>query len=599
LAQKLTIYKAGLGFLVGVDIYDCVLVINTTEALHAFSKLRCTLGGEVSVAAGPVGMGGVLDTEVHKRQAPIFTYMKSRGFYAGVQVDGTIVIERTDENARFYNTPDISVRDIMEGKVRHPPYETRRLLETIKAAQGDTDIDESLLPDGPSPADNEIASPTNHVFGVPDAEDDDPYGVLALENAGVEIKEAGTKVRPSSDVFSFAPSPSSPIYATFNRRSMDNRSISQWSSRRGSLLSFSEKPEKPAMVDISTQTDADGPASQTSVSRTSSLRSPTIMETVDEKRPIGEETDKHMSMKSIESELHSPTIQINGHSRTLSDGINGVHKPISLPPALPPRNRNSEPAEKQFTNGFVNVPLTSNHDSSKASSTNEMSDLKATNEVSTSTETAPFSPKEDKQEDKPSDAIEKATSHAPEVVNASKEEGPIAHVEDHNADADAELSDDDIDDSAEIIDMQNTPVQVHKIQSVQRVQRPQAPIVTNAGAARLVTVSKPVAPKLPPRSPFRTQRSQLNLNSTEPPTPTSETAASGDRSRTPSPPKRFSVDSEISARSVESVSSSIAKLRGALDDDDDDGIPQKRGAVSSKNEVVHEDKRQSIPGAFD
>jgi lipid-binding SYLF domain-containing protein len=58
----------GLGFLVGVDIYDCVVVINTEKALEAFTNIRCTLGGEVSAVADPVGMGGVLETEVHKRQ---------------------------------------------------------------------------------------------------------------------------------------------------------------------------------------------------------------------------------------------------------------------------------------------------------------------------------------------------------------------------------------------------------------------------------------------------------------------------------------------------------------------------------------------------
>jgi len=76
------LHTAGLGFLVGVDIYDCVVVINTEEALRGFTKIRCTLGSEISVAAGPVGAGGILDTEIHKRQAPVFTYLKSRGFYA-------------------------------------------------------------------------------------------------------------------------------------------------------------------------------------------------------------------------------------------------------------------------------------------------------------------------------------------------------------------------------------------------------------------------------------------------------------------------------------------------------------------------------------
>lgn len=76
------LHTAGLGWLIGIDIYDCVLVLNTQKAVDAFTRLRWTLGGEVSAVAGPVGMGGVVDTELHKRQAPIFTYMKSRGFYA-------------------------------------------------------------------------------------------------------------------------------------------------------------------------------------------------------------------------------------------------------------------------------------------------------------------------------------------------------------------------------------------------------------------------------------------------------------------------------------------------------------------------------------
>ena len=95
-------HTVGVGFLVGVDIYDCVIVINSDKAMEAFQSIRCTLGGEISAVAGPAGVGGILDTELHKRQSPLFTYIKSRGFYAGLQLDGTIIIERTDENERFY-----------------------------------------------------------------------------------------------------------------------------------------------------------------------------------------------------------------------------------------------------------------------------------------------------------------------------------------------------------------------------------------------------------------------------------------------------------------------------------------------------------------
>ncbi|KAI4790052.1 DUF500-domain-containing protein, partial [Aureobasidium sp. EXF-8845] len=213
------LHTAGLGFLVGVDIYDCVVVINSQKALDAFSKIRCTLGGEVSAVAGPVGAGGVLETEIHKRQAPIFTYLKSRGFYAGVQIDGTVIIERTDENERFYKEK-ISVGDILAGRIRHPPLECRSLLETIKAAQGDNNIDESMLPTAPPPSDLDINNP-DHFFGIPDREDPDPYGVLALEKEGMSIREAGTQKRASWEQFNFQPAPTSPIFNTFSRQSLE------------------------------------------------------------------------------------------------------------------------------------------------------------------------------------------------------------------------------------------------------------------------------------------------------------------------------------------------------------------------------------------
>ncbi|GFG08357.1 SH3 domain-containing YSC84-like protein 1 [Aspergillus lentulus] len=150
------LHTAGLGFLAGIDIYDCVMVINTYEALEAFAKVRVTLGSEISVAAGPVGMGGVLESEVHKRQAPIWSYVKSRGFYAGAQIDGTILIERNDENERFYGRK-VPVKEIMAGHVRAENASVRMLTHTIHSAQGDKQFDQTpsgvAIPTGPSPSD--------------------------------------------------------------------------------------------------------------------------------------------------------------------------------------------------------------------------------------------------------------------------------------------------------------------------------------------------------------------------------------------------------------------------------------------------------------
>lgn len=193
------LHTAGLGFLVGADIYDCVMVINTYEALEAFTKVRVTLGSEISVAAGPVGIGGVLESEIHTRRAPIWSYVKSRGFYAGVQVDGTVVLERMDENERFYGRK-IPVQDILRGKIWSDHPSVRMLMHTIHSAQGDKPFDQApagmQVPAGPTPSDyapedlaqNQMAGPVGQPAGPPPGFSSGPppgppgaHGGLAME----------------------------------------------------------------------------------------------------------------------------------------------------------------------------------------------------------------------------------------------------------------------------------------------------------------------------------------------------------------------------------------------------------------------------------
>ncbi|KAH8590714.1 hypothetical protein B0O99DRAFT_474423, partial [Bisporella sp. PMI_857] len=154
----LLVHTLGVGFMAGIDIYDCVLVINSREALAAFSKLRVSLGGEISVVAGPLGVGGNVESELLKSRKPVFSYMKSRGLYGGIQLDGTIIVERNDENARFYKER-LPVKDILAGRVKNVPPETRLLMEVVKEAEGRKDVDHSVLESvhgEPAPGDVQI-----------------------------------------------------------------------------------------------------------------------------------------------------------------------------------------------------------------------------------------------------------------------------------------------------------------------------------------------------------------------------------------------------------------------------------------------------------
>ncbi|GAD91922.1 DUF500 domain protein [Paecilomyces variotii No. 5] len=334
------LHTAGIGFMVGVDIYDCVVVINTYEALEGFKRIRCTLGGEMSVAAGPVGVGGVLETEVHKRQAPIWTYMKSRGVYAGVQVDGTIILERSDENERFYGEK-IRVNDILAGKVRYRPDSLKTLMQTIKSAQGDSDVDESVLPTPgqPAPSDMELVEGN---FGIPAVDDPDPFGVKALEAEGLFIREAGTKTRPSHDAFEFRPAPSSPIYNTFPRYSMSSSRRTSW---RGSLHSYTS-------VDRGTQTDDRPTTATTTTSRMSSPRS--IKESISPpQEDVLEEREEHEEPEYTNGD-HEPNSEPEVHE-VATTTVAKHESVVSIPPTVDDQTISTEP--KRLSPTFTRARL--------------------------------------------------------------------------------------------------------------------------------------------------------------------------------------------------------------------------------------------------
>lgn len=330
------LHTAGLGFLVGVDIYDCVVVINTEKALQAFTKIRCTLGGEVSAVAGPVGVGGVLETELHKRQAPIWNYLKSRGFYAGVQIDGTVIIERTDENERFYGQR-IGVADILAGKARHAPYETKTLMATLKAAQGDADVDEGALPaPEPTPGDLRIeVVERSNSFGLPVDDDPDPFGVLALQKEGLEIREAGTNSRPSIEAFEYKPSSTSPIYSSFGRHSLDG--VRKHDSKRSSKQSI-------ASIDRGTQTDSFGAAAPEEILRDMGHYSPAMKTSEDLAGGTDSEGSEHDRTATVEPITAVPIIDEAVPNPVISRA-RLVTIPKRIPPALPPRSpyRNQPP----------------------------------------------------------------------------------------------------------------------------------------------------------------------------------------------------------------------------------------------------------------
>ncbi|KAK5046449.1 hypothetical protein LTR84_008252 [Exophiala bonariae] len=112
----------GFGGQIGFELTDFVFILNDAAAVRTFSQAASlTLGGNVSIAAGPVGRNAeAAGAASLKGVAGIFSYSKTKGLFAGVSLEGSALIERRDANEKLYSGR-VTARQLLEGAVRPPP----------------------------------------------------------------------------------------------------------------------------------------------------------------------------------------------------------------------------------------------------------------------------------------------------------------------------------------------------------------------------------------------------------------------------------------------------------------------------------------------
>jgi lipid-binding SYLF domain-containing protein len=100
---------ASVGFQVGISVAEGVTLVMTDKGFNSLLATSFKIGGDASVAAGPIGTGARSDIV-----ADLITYNRAKGLYGGLNLDGTVVTASDDWNASFYGKsvlpPDILVR---------------------------------------------------------------------------------------------------------------------------------------------------------------------------------------------------------------------------------------------------------------------------------------------------------------------------------------------------------------------------------------------------------------------------------------------------------------------------------------------------------
>jgi SH3 domain-containing YSC84-like protein 1 len=117
------------GFQLGAQATDFVLLVMNPRGASSILSSKVKLGGDASVAAGPVGRDAEADTDVTMR-AEVLTYSRSRGLFAGVSLEGSTLRPDNDANERIYGKK-VSAKEIVLHSEVTVPRSAHLLIATL------------------------------------------------------------------------------------------------------------------------------------------------------------------------------------------------------------------------------------------------------------------------------------------------------------------------------------------------------------------------------------------------------------------------------------------------------------------------------------
>src|ERR1017187_9189923 len=116
------------GFQIGGSSTDLIMLVMNEGGENKLLSSKFTLGGEASVAAGPVGRTATAQTDL-QMHAEILSWSRSQGLFAGLALEGATLREDLDDNAALYGKK-LENREILT-KPMHTPRAAAKLIAEL------------------------------------------------------------------------------------------------------------------------------------------------------------------------------------------------------------------------------------------------------------------------------------------------------------------------------------------------------------------------------------------------------------------------------------------------------------------------------------
>ncbi len=121
---------ASVGFQAGVDVSEAIIVVMTEKGLNSLLSNSFKMGGDASIAAGPVGASAGSTVT-----ADLITFTRAKGVYGGLNLDGTVVTPNGAWNDAYYGRTSLLPPDILIRRTVTSPKSQALLTEVARSAR--------------------------------------------------------------------------------------------------------------------------------------------------------------------------------------------------------------------------------------------------------------------------------------------------------------------------------------------------------------------------------------------------------------------------------------------------------------------------------
>ena len=135
-----------VGFQIGGQATDLVLLIMNERGASSILSSKVKLGGDASVAAGPVGRDAAANTDAYMR-AEVLSYSRTRGLFAGISLEGSTLRPDDDATADVYGR-HLTAREIVLGDRARTPASGRHLVAVLEKGSPHNESKQSAINTG-------------------------------------------------------------------------------------------------------------------------------------------------------------------------------------------------------------------------------------------------------------------------------------------------------------------------------------------------------------------------------------------------------------------------------------------------------------------